>query len=335
MGNWKSHLKADPTEWLLETNNPSVRYYTLRDIIGRSEKDKDVKNTKKEIMSKGLVPRILAKQDPGGFWGKPEEFYAKSKYKGTVWTFILLAEFGADERNRQIKKTCEFILKWSQDRKSGGFSYHGTEINGGNHSKVVPCLTGNMVWCLIKFGYLDDPRVRKGIDWITTYQRFDDGVEKKPIGWPYDKFKMCWGTHTCHMGVVKAMKAFAEIPPRRRTKTVKNTIEQAAEFMLKHHVHKRSHNLEKVSKQGWMKLGFPLMWQTDVLEILGILTCLGYRDERMQEAIDLVISKQDDKGRWRLEHTFNGRYIVRIESKGIPSKWVTLNALRALKRFYS
>ena len=77
------------------------------------------------------------------------------------------------------------------------------------------------------------------------------------------------------------------------------------------------------------------MWNIDALEILGILTRLGYRDKRMQEAVDLVISKQDHEGKWNLESTFNGRFQVNIERKGKPSKWITLNALRVLKRMYS
>jgi hypothetical protein len=77
------------------------------------------------------------------------------------------------------------------------------------------------------------------------------------------------------------------------------------------------------------------MYQTDTLEILGILVDLGFKDERMQEAIDLVVSKQDSKGRWKLENTFNGRFQSNIEHKGEPSKWVTLKALSVLKKFYS
>jgi hypothetical protein len=76
------------------------------------------------------------------------------------------------------------------------------------------------------------------------------------------------------------------------------------------------------------------MYQDDALEGLGILTKLGYRDERMREAVDLVISKQDSLGRWKLESTFNGRFQVNIERKGENSKWITLNALKALKRYY-
>jgi len=51
----------------------------------------------------------------------------------------------------------------------------------------------------------------------------------------------------------------------------------------------------------------------------------------MQDAVDLVVSKQNEHGRWVLESTFNGRFQVNIEQKGKPSKWITLNALRAPK----
>ncbi len=77
------------------------------------------------------------------------------------------------------------------------------------------------------------------------------------------------------------------------------------------------------------------MYQTDVLEILGILTRLGYDNDRMGDIVELLLSKQDDRGRWKLENTYNGRFQVDIEEKGKPSKWITLNALKVLKRLYS
>jgi len=335
MSNWKSLLKVDPTCWLLEGDNPSVRYFTLTDILEKSEKDPEVIRAKMETMETGVVSKILAKQKNEGYWEAPENFYIRSKYKGTVWQLIILAELGANGKDEHIAKACEFILENSQDYRSGGFSYRRSETGGGWHGGVLPCLTGNMTWSLIRFGYLDDPRVQRGINWIVTYQRFDDGIKEAPKGWPYDKLEKCWGKHTCHMGVVKALKTLAEIPFDKRSKDVKNTIEKGVEYMLKHHIHKRSHDLSRVSKPSWLKFGFPLMWNTDVLEILGILTKLGYKDERMQESIDLVISKQDDQGRWKLENTFNSRFQVNIEKKDKASKWITLNAIRVLKRLYS
>ena len=330
---WKSVLNADPIDWLLENDNPSVRYFTLTDILELPESDLDVSKAKDAIMNNGVVPQILAKQEKGGYWGSPEDFYIRSKYHGTVWTLIVLAELGASGEDERIRQTCEFILEVSQDRASGAFSYQGTPKNGGQHSAVIPCLTGNMVCSLLKFGYLDDPRVQRGVDWIVTYQRFDDMIEQAPKGWPYER-EPCWGKHTCSMGIIKTLKALAEVPPAARSMSIKKTIEDGAEFFLQHYVHKRSHAPDQVSKPGWLKFGFPLMYQTDALEILGILTQLGYHDDRMKEAVDLVISKQDEQGRWKLDSTFNGRFLVNIEQKGKPSKWVTLNALKVLKRFY-
>ena len=335
MSNWRSVLRADPTGWLLEKDNPSVRYFTLTEILDKPEDDRDVEEAKDEIMKSGVVPEILARQSDEGYWDAPKKFYT-AKYKGTVWQLMILAELGAHGGDERITKACEFILENSQDHESGGFSMAvSARMGGGRHSEVVPCLTGNMVWSLIRFGYLEDPRVKRGIDWVTTYQRFDDGIENPPRGWPYDRYEICWGKHTCHMGVVKALKALAEIPPDKRSADVKNMIERGVEYMLAHHIHKRSHDLTRVSKPGWLRFGFPLMYQTDALETLAILTKLGYRDKRMQEAIDLVISKHDNQGRWKLQNTYNGRFQVDIEQKGKPSKWITLNALRVLKRLDS
>lgn len=335
MESWMSLLSADPTEWLLEKNNPSVRYFTLVDLLEKSTTGLEVKSVKQNIMKTGVVPAILTKQKEGGYWEEPERFYT-AKYKGTVWQLMILAELGADGNDSRIRKAIEFIFSFSQDLESGGFA-HSTSAKkgGGRHSEVIPCLTGNMVWSLIRLGYLKDPRLQNGVTWITDYQRFDDGIQDVPHGWPYDRLKAgCLGKHICHMGAVKALKALAEIPENKRSTAVNQTIEKGAEYVLLHHVFKSSHNLNHVPKPGWLKFGFPLMYQTDVLEILGILTKLGYNDTRMQEAVDVVVSKQGNKGRWLLENSFNGRYQVNIEKKGTPSKWITLNVLKVLKRYY-
>lgn len=334
MNDWKSMVKSNPIDWLLEDNNPSVRYFTLIDLLKKSENNPEVKDAKSEIMEIGPVPKILEKQKPDGYWGIPEDFYMRSKYKGTVWSFLIFAQLGVDENDERIKNTSEFILKNSQDPVSGGFAYVSSKNGGGMPGKIIPCLTGNMVWSLIRFGYLNDLRVQKGINWIIKYQRFDDGKQSLPKDYPYKSHKACFSKHSCHMGVVKALKALAEIPKDKQNYEVKNTIDKAVEYLLLHHIYKRSHDLSKVSKPGWLKLGFPHMYQTDILEILDILTKLGVKDERMQDAVDIVVSKQNDRGQWILENTFNGRFLTNIESKSKPSKWITLNALRMLKRYY-
>jgi hypothetical protein len=251
-----------------------------------------------------------------------------------VWQFITLAQLMADGSDPRIQRACHFIIESSQDRESGGFSMHrAVRTGGGRRSEVIPCLTGNLTWSLLRFGCLDHPAVARAVRWITTYQRFDDGADTPPRGWPYDSWEMCWGRHSCHMGVVKALKALAEIPPKRRSADVKRTIELAVEYILRHHVYKRSHDLTRTSKPGWLRFGFPLMYQTDALEILCLLAGLGCRDPRMQPAMDVVASKQRTDGKYCLDNPPNGRHLVNIEAKGKPSKWITLRALAVMQRW--
>ncbi len=327
---WSANV-IDVLDWLLETEDPSTRYFALRDLLGRPAAAPDVKQAKQAIMRTGPVPKILAKHKKGGYWGVKEDFYIRAKYKGTVWNLILLAELGTDGRDPRVRDACEFILRWSQDRTSGGFAYRGSS-RGGNHSGVIPCLTGTMTWSLIRLGYLKDPRVQKALDWIVSYSRFDDKDGKPPSAWPHDRWESCWGRHTCHMGVVKTLKALAEIPASARTKAQKDVLKKGSEYLLRHHIYKRSHDLSRVSKPSWLKLGYPRMWDTDILEILDILTSLGVRDPRMQDALDIVRSKQDASGRVILESSWNDRFLIPIEKKGKPSKGLTLGALRVLKR---
>jgi hypothetical protein len=76
-----------------------------------------------------------------------------------------------------------------------------------------------------------------------------------------------------------------------------------------------------------------LSYWSDVLETTAVLVKLGYGDDpRLSNALRLILSKQDEQGRWRLENTLNGKMWADIEEKRQPSKWVTLRALRALKR---
>ncbi len=320
----------DPIPWLLE-GDPSVRFFTLTGLLRAAPDDPEVAAARRAIMCEGAVPRILAEQQADGHWEGPDRFYSP-KYRGTVWQLLILAELGADGADERVRAGCEAVLRDAQDPDSGGFSWERSKkAGGGLHDSVVPCLTGNLTFSLVRLGMLDDPRVRRALDWITTYQRFDDAEGEAPTGWPYDRYKMCWDRHTCHMGAVKALKALAEVPPERRTPAMRRTIAAGAEYLLCHHVHKRSHDLTRVSKPSWLRFGFPLMWQTDVLEILLILTRLGYRDERLREALDLVASRADSQGRWSLQSTFNDRFIVPIESKGGPSRWITLRALEVLR----
>jgi hypothetical protein len=82
----------------------------------------------------------------------------------------------------------------------------------------------------------------------------------------------------------------------------------------------------------WTRFAFPTWWHYDVLRGLDYLRRAGVMpDERVAEAIDLIVSKRDDDGRWPLETRYPGLMPVEIdEGEGRPSRWITLRALRVL-----
>jgi len=44
---WQNQLRGDSVSWLLEPDSPGVRYLALRDLMGLSAEDKELKSTRK------------------------------------------------------------------------------------------------------------------------------------------------------------------------------------------------------------------------------------------------------------------------------------------------
>lgn len=324
MDSWKSRLKSGVMEWLLEERSPSVRCEALK-ILSDKPEASELQSAKKAVMETGTVPAMLGSMRMQEYEKTYPKYY-RNKYTGLSWQLIILAELGA-KSSAQIKEYCEYIIKSSQERGSGGFSIDtSVKYGGGRKSSVIPCLTGNMIFALSRLGYSGDERVLKAAQWLAENQRYDDGDGVPSI------LPDCWGNHSCYMGAVKALKGFAQLPREARSQSVSESIERGAEFLLKHHVYKQSHDLSKPMKPGWTKFSFPLMYQTDALEMLVILSELGVRDGRLQDALSLVASKQDDRGMWASLGNLKGKLLIEL-SKDEQDKWVTLRALNVLKYY--
>jgi len=110
-------------------------------------------------------------------------------------------------------------------------------------------------------------------------------------------------------------------------------IVKGAEFLLMHRLFKADHHGYRVINRQWLKFSFPWFFGYNVLRGLSVLTKLGYtEDERLKDALDVLLQKRLPNGTWLLENAPTGRMQVNIEAVGKPSKWITLNALRVLKR---
>ncbi|MBC7259964.1 MAG: hypothetical protein H5T65_12035 [Chloroflexi bacterium] len=334
----------NPLDWLLEPDNPFVRYHALRQLLGCGDDDSDVRQARAAIPESPVVRRIWARQAPEGHWGDPSSPYLP-KYKATYWTLMLLGFLGLSRDEEPIRRAVEHVLAFQGPE--GGFRERGEEgarreyayvarrarqrgkspppetdfIADLLHQSVLSCLTGNVVAALLRLGYGDDPRVWRAVNWLVDVQNADGG-------WlcPYWRAHVR-DTHGCFYGTICSMEAFAEIPEERRTAAVRDAAARAAEFLLMHHLYKADHHDFAVIKPQWLTLAFPWFYGYNILRGLWVLVRLGYRDSRMEDALAVLQRKRTPDGVWVLENAPQGRIQADLEKKGQPSKWLTLMAL--------
>jgi hypothetical protein len=322
-------LNDDPLPWLLEEDlcSPSIRYFALRDLFDQSENDPEVQEARAAIMRSGPVPTILDAQEPEGYWVKTGGGYSP-KYQGTVWQILLLAELGADPDDERVKRGCEYLLGHSI-ASNGAFSVYAKPVPSG----VIPCLNGNLLYALQHLGFGDDPRVQGALGWLAQAVTGEGDFQYLKSGTTGPCFA-CSANNAqpCAWGGNKVLRALSVWHENERTPEMEQAIQIGVEFLFSRDPVRADYPYTGRVNSTWFKLGFPLSYWSDVLETTAVLADLGYgNDPRLKHAIQFILGKQDGQGRWKLENTMN-RMWVDIEKKGEPSKWVTLRALRVLKR---
>ncbi len=335
MDRWLRMLRADPLPWLLEDRDPAVQHLALRNLLDMAQDSAEARDARKRAMTADPIAAILAAQSPGGYWEKPGGGYA-TKYRGTIWQLLFLAQLGADGSDARIQAACDYVLDHAQTA-NGGFGASGTTGPlPPPPSRVIHCLNGNLLHALIRFGRLGDERVLRAVDWQArsiTGDSFDGFYQSGTSGPGF-----CCAANdkeSCAWGAVKALRGLAAIPPTQRPPPVTRAIETGLAFLLSRDPAIADYPMPRGSTKpnsSWFKLGFPSGYVTDLLQNLEVLCALGQgHDSRLSRAIELVLQKQDGDGRWKNEYAYNGKTWVDFEQQGAPSKWVTLRACTVLK----
>lgn len=85
---------GDPAvPWLLESNDPSVRYLTLADVLCKSHHRRAVREARDRILKGPRVRALLRGQKKNGGFGVP----AYTKWTGAHWRLVSLIELSIPE----------------------------------------------------------------------------------------------------------------------------------------------------------------------------------------------------------------------------------------------
>jgi hypothetical protein len=140
-------------------------------------------------------------------------------------------------------------------------------------------------------------------------------------------------THGSFHTTISALEGLWEYQRFRPDRAGAACLAQAGgrEFLLVHRLF-RSHRTGLVVKSAMTRLAFPPRWHYDILRGLDYFRASGAeRDERLADAIERLEKKRTPEGFWLLENTYPGKTFFALESKGKPSRWNTLRALRVLR----
>jgi hypothetical protein len=315
MRNWKSLLNRDATDWLLEEPNPSVRYFALRWLLAKSERDKDVVSARQAIGQSAPIQKIVERQRPEGYWGSDAR-----PHHGTRGPLMLLLWLGAP-KSAAIEKAMNYCLAGCL-LENGAY---GIRLKG--RMVLLPCHGAEFLRLMLQYGYTDDPRSRNLLNWLVGTQQAD-GVWRCPS--KVKPFPCLWAT-------ADILRAFRDLPRSWLTASVKAARDRAVELFLNSALCQYGKHKPSLD---WFRFGYPLRWTSDVLDVLeSVAPYVTPGDQRIRDGLSLVLSKQDSEGRWACEkRPKGGKWIeayIELEKVGEPSKWVTLHVYRMLQTLFA
>lgn len=115
---------------------------------------------------------------------------------------------------------------------------------------------------------------------------------------------------------------------------ISKAIECAENFILVHKLFLSDRSGVIIHKD-FIRLSYSSRWKYDILRGLDYFQKAGRKwDNRMTEAITVILNKRNKNGLWHLQAAHRGQFHFEMEKAGQPSRWNTLRALRVLKHFH-
>jgi len=326
---------GDTLAWLLEENQPGVRYLALRDLLEVDPHDPELMKAKVDAQQCGPIAKILNAMEEPGYWAEPGPGYTP-KYRSTVWSLIMLGQLGASaQQDERIARACRYLL-------DNALTEYGQFSASGSPGATADCLQGNLCGAMLDLGF-EDPRLPLAFEWMARSVTGEGvapmGDKSTPIRYYAGKIgpNFACGSNNklpCAWGAVKVMLAFAKLPQSKRTPLIDRAITQGINFLLSVNPVDAAYPTGYSDKPSgnWWKFGFPVFYVTDLLQNVETLVRLGLgADPRLASALDYIRKKQNQNGQWALDYDYTGKTWVDFGPKKQPNKWVTYRAAWVLK----
>jgi hypothetical protein len=304
-------------EWLMDSD-PAIRWQVMQDLL-RSPLE-EIAAERARVANEGWGARLLSLQGDDGQWAGGACFPAHSSnwrrenhgqpWTATLPTLQLLVDFGIDPDCDRVKQAIRKVDKGCRWEHAGEPFFSG---------ETEPCINGRTVTIGVCFGRDIGLLVERLLG-----EQLEDG------GWNCETENgSVRSSFATTINVLEGLLAYEKATgasPR-----LKAARQRGEEYLLERALF-RLKTTGEIVNPSWLQFSFPPRWRYDVLRSLEYFRAAGgVPDKRLEEAVQLVRSKQQSDHRWLLENTHPGRVHFELEQRdGRPSRWNTLRALRVL-----
>lgn len=299
--------------WLME-GDPAIRWQVMRDLTGQPEEVWQAERLR--IAETGWGARLLALQDEDGRWGRG--IYTP-KWTSTTYTLLTLCRMGISEDCGAAVRGAELIL--------GSLLGDGPDRRFRERMKGLDqCILGMVLQLSAFFGIVDE-RTDSIVESLLSGRIADGGWNCRRKLTPETEHS---SFHTT-LNVLDGFREYGRLEKARYHDEVLDAINEALELLLRHRLFK-SDRTGGVIKPAFTRFSYPFRWHYDALRGLDFIAGPGAeRDERMTDAIQLVLRKRRKDGRWPVQQKYPGKVFFHMEETGQPGRWNTLRALRVLR----
>jgi len=325
---WPGFLQADPLPALqsqkgLALPDSALAYWVQRDLLG------DLVPPIETLWEIPAAVLLVLKQQVNGSWHYPGKSY--DPMIGTNYDLletyrslrILVEVYGFNRGHPAIQKAADYIF--SCQTAEG-------DVRGILGNQYMPYYHGAMLELLIKAGYVDDPRIKLGLDWLLSTRQEDGGwivpaqavtaKEKTGSFWPGASLPPDRSKPSSHLAMGMVLRAFAPHPAYRQRAEV-----LASANLLKNRLFQADRYNDRKAPSYWLKFQFPFWW-TNLLTALDTLFWLRFSrdDKEIARGLAWYQGHQSSDGLWETGYG---------SGKGAEGNrlWVGLAVCRMLKNY--
>jgi hypothetical protein len=302
-----AHLK-----WLL-ASDPSIRWQVMRDLT--DEAPDAIAAERSRVATEGWGAQLLALQTPRGNWGGPNED------PGLLLTFntlVVLKDLGLDPTSKQARKMIDRVDKRLVFKRQNNRPFL--------HGETEPCINGRILGLGSYFKEPNDALAKQ----LLGEQLEDGGWNCEAVLESPKRPKSRRSSFHTTICVLEGLLEYERAG--RKSAAVTKARKRAEEYLLERRLFRSLRTGESIDRR-WLSFSFPTFWHYDVLRGLDYLRNAGLKpDDRVSEAVETVIERRHQNGRWPLSLLHSERILVEIETGvGRASRWNTLRALRVLR----